>query len=284
MKYQTVEAADNTDKNNEERTSSRTTSIQSNATTMSEFVDDFFKISERGSTISTEIRAGTASFFTLSYLLLVNPQIMAKAGVSQEVALVGTALSSAISCLMVGLFANLPFGTAPGIGLSAYLSFSLVQANLATLEESLTAVFMSGILLFIVAVTGFTIFLMRIVPECVKYGIVVGMGLLIAMIGMVFVDLIVANDDTLVGLGDVTGDVLLQLTMFGVVLVGTLVYHDVKGGILIGIIVIALMQWTITSSFPEQVVDLPILRNNDFIDLKLMFEPSKATILVSCAY
>ncbi len=250
---------------------------------MSEFVDNFFKISERGSTISTEIRAGTASFFTLSYLLLVNPQIMAKAGVSQEDALVGTALSSAISCLMVGLFANLPFGTAPGIGLSAYLSFSLVQANLATLEESLTAVFMSGILLFIVAVTGFTIFLMRIVPECVKYGIVVGMGLLIAMIGMVFVDLIVANDDTLVGLGDVTGDVLLQLTMFGVMLVGTLVYHDVKGGILIGIIVIALMQWTITSSFPEQVFDLPILRNNDFIDLKLMFEPSKATILVSCA-
>ena len=206
---------------------------------------------------------------------------MAKAGVSHSDALVGTALSSAISCFMVGLFANLPFGTAPGIGLSAYLSFSLVQANLATLEESLTAVFTSGILLFVVALTGFTIFLMRIVPECVKYGIVVGMGLLIAMIGMVFVDLIIANDDTLVGLGDVTGDVLLQLTMFGVMLVGTLVYHDVQGGILIGIIVVALIEWYITSSFPKEVVNLPILRNNDFINLQVMLDPSKAAILVS---
>lgn len=206
---------------------------------------------------------------------------MAEAGVDHSDALVGTALSSAISCFIVGLFANLPFGTAPGIGLSAYLSFSLVQANLATLEESLTAVFTSGILLFIVALTGFTVFLMRIVPECVKYGIVVGMGLLIAMIGMVFVDLIVANDDTLVGLGDVTGDILLQLTIFGIMLVGTLVYHDVKGGILIGIIVVALLQWNLTSTFPTQIVDLPIFRDNDFIQLEVMLDPSRAAVLVS---
>jgi AGZA family xanthine/uracil permease-like MFS transporter len=249
---------------------------------MSDFLDKYFKITERGSTISTEIRAGTASFFTLSYLLLVNPQIMSTAGVDLSDALVGTALSSAISCFMVGLFANLPFGMAPGLGLSAYLSFSLVQANLATLEESLTAVFTSGVLLFFVALTGFTVFLMNIVPECVKYGIVVGMGLLISMIGMVFVDLIVANEDTLVGLGDVTGDVLLQLTMFGVMLVGTLLYHDVNGGILIGIVVVALLQWTIKSSFPTQIADLPIFRINDFIQLEVMLDPAKAVVLVSC--
>jgi len=246
---------------------------------MSDFLDNFFKITERGSTISTEIRAGTASFFTLSYLLLVNPQIMGKAGVAQSDAVIGTALSSAISCFMVGFFANLPFGMAPGLGLSAYLSFSLVQANLATLEDSLTAVFTTGILLFIVALTGFTTLLMRIVPECVKYGIVMGMGLLIAMIGMVFVDLIVANDDTLVGLGDITEDIQLQLTIFGVILVGTLVYHDIKGGILIGIAVVALLLWTITSSFPTQIADLPVFRNEHFIQLELMFDPSKAAVL-----
>jgi len=246
---------------------------------MSDFLDNFFKITERGSTISTEIRAGTASFFTLSYLLLVNPQIMAEAGIDQSDAIVATALSTAISCFIVGIFANLPFGMAPGIGLSAYLSFSLVQANLATLEESLTVVFTSGILLFIVALTGFTVFLMKILPECVKYGIVVGMGLLIAMIGMVFVDLIVANDDTLVGLGDVTGDIRLQLAIFGVMLVGTLVYHDTKGGILIGIVVVALLQWTITSSFPTQIIELPILRNNHFLQLEVMFDPSRAAVL-----
>jgi AGZA family xanthine/uracil permease-like MFS transporter len=123
---------------------------------------------------------------------------------------------------------------------------------------------------------------MNIVPECVKYGIVVGMGLLISMIGMVFVDLIVANEDTLVGLGDVTGDVLLQLTMFWVMLVGTLLYHDVNGGILIGIVVVALLQWTIKSSFPTQIADLPIFRINDFIQLEVMLDPAKAVVLVSC--
>ena len=225
---------------------------------MSELIDNYFKITERGSTISREIRAGTASFFTLSYLLLVNPQVMAEAGVSHSDALIATALSSTISCFIVGLFANLPFGMAPGIGLSAYLSFSLVQANLATLEESLTAAFTSGVLLFIVALTGFTIFLMKIVPECVKYGIVIGIGLLIAMIGMVFVNLIVANDDTLVGLGDISEDFLL--TIFGVLLVGTLVHHDVKGGILIEIAVVSLMYWFSTSTFPTEISEIPSRR------------------------
>jgi len=100
------------------------------------------------------------------------------------------------------------------------------------------------------------------------------------MIGMVFVDLIVANDDTLVGLGDVTGDILLQLTLFGVMLVGTLVYHDIKGGILIGIVIVTLLQWKIESSFPTEIVDLPIFRNNDFIQPEVMFDSSKANVLV----
>ena len=145
-------------------------------------LDSYFKITERGTSVGTEVRAGTASFFTLSYLLLVNPQIMAEAGVAHDDAVVATAMSAAVSCFVVGFLGNLPFGTAPGIGLSAYLSYSLVQAGLCTLEDALTACFTSGIVLVIVALTGFTTFLMKVVPECVKYGIVVGMGLLIAMV------------------------------------------------------------------------------------------------------
>lgn len=131
-------------------------------------LDSYFKLTERNTDVMTEFRAGTASFFTLSYLLLVNPQIMAEAGVALDDAVVATALSAAVSCFIVGFFGNLPFGTAPGIGLSAYLSYSLVQAGLCTLNEALTACFTSGLVLAFVALTGFTAFLMKVVPECVK--------------------------------------------------------------------------------------------------------------------
>lgn len=242
-------------------------------------LDGYFKMTERGTTLGTEFRAGTASFFTLSYLLLVNPQIMAEAGVSHDDAVVATALSAAISCFIVGVCGNLPFGTAPGIGLSAYLSYSLVQAKLATLEDALTACFTSGVVLLAVALTGFTAFLMKVVPECVKYGIVVGMGLLIAMIGMVSVELVVPNDDTIVGLGNVVGDPKLWLTMVGMLLVASLLYHDVKGGILIGIAVVAVLQWGLTDSWPTDLVDLPIFHNRGYIHPEVMIDPAKAAVL-----
>jgi adenine/guanine/hypoxanthine permease len=184
-----------------------------------------------------------------------------------------------VACFIVGLFGNLPFGCAPGLGLSSYLSYSLVQAGLATLEEALTACFASGIVLLVVVLTGITTLLMKVVPECVKYGIVVGMGLLIAMIGMVSVKLIVPNEDTIVGLGDVLGDLTLQLTMFGLILVASFIYWDVKGGILLGIALVAVLQWAITSSWPAHVAEVPIFHHNNYIVPSCLIDPDKAVIL-----
>jgi AGZA family xanthine/uracil permease-like MFS transporter len=138
------------------------------------FLDRYFLLTERQTTVATEFRAGTASFLTLSYLLLVNPQIMAQAGVSHDVAVFSTALSAAVSCFIVGFLGNLPFACAPGLGLSAYLTFGLVQAGLCTLSEALTACWWSGILVLLVTITGFSAFLMKVVPEAIKYAIVVG--------------------------------------------------------------------------------------------------------------
>jgi adenine/guanine/hypoxanthine permease len=242
-------------------------------------LDSYFKLTERRTDLVTEFRAGTASFFTLSYLLLVNPQLLSDAGVSHDDAVVATALSAAVACFIVGFLGNLPFGCAPGLGLSSYLSYSLVQAGLATLEEALTACFASGIILLIVALTGMTTLLMKVVPECVKYGIVVGMGLLIAMIGMVSVKLIVPNEDTIVGLGDVLGDLSLQLTICGLILVASLLYWDVKGGILLGIAVVAVLQWTISSSWPSDIAEVPIFHHNNYIVLSSLIDPDKAVIL-----
>ena len=119
-----------------------------------EKLDSYFLLSERSTTIGTEFRAGTASFLTLSYLLLVNPQIMVQAGVDHDDAVFATATSASISCLIIGLFGNLPFGCAPGLGLSAYLAFGLVQADLCSLQDALSICWWSGIFVLIISLSG----------------------------------------------------------------------------------------------------------------------------------
>jgi AGZA family xanthine/uracil permease-like MFS transporter len=143
-------------------------------------LDRYFLLTERGTTVGTEFRAGTASFLTLSYLLLVNPQIMMQAGVPRDDAVLATALSATVSCFIIGFCGNLPFGCAPGLGLSAYLTFGLVQADLCTLPEALSACWWSGIFVFVISLSGGAAWLMRTVPESIKYAIVVGMGLLVS--------------------------------------------------------------------------------------------------------
>ena len=242
-------------------------------------IDEYFKLSARQTSLAQEFRAGTATFLTLSYLLLVNPQIMVQAGVSHDDAVFSTALSAATACFIVGLFGNLPFGCAPGLGLSAYLTFGLVQANLCTLAEALTACWWSGVFVFLVAISGIARLLMKIVPEAIKLAIVVGMGLLIAMIGMVSVGLIEANPKTLVELGDVANDGSLQLTLAGILLVASLLYHDVKGGILIGIIVLTVTVWTLDGSWPTRIFDVPDYHVKPYWEPMVVFDWSKAAVL-----
>ncbi|CAB9517437.1 Adenine/guanine permease [Seminavis robusta] len=250
--------------------------------TITETLDNYFSLTERGATIGGELRAGTASFLTLSYLLLVNPQIMAQAGVSHDDAVFATALSASIACFIVGFCANLPFGCAPGIGLSAYLAFGLVQAELCTLEEALTVCWWSGIVVIMICLSRLTVYLMKIVPQSIKYGIVVGMGLLIAMIGMVDVNMIVSDEKTLVKLGDVMGDDgTLALCLCGILLVASLLYHDVKGGILIGIAVLTLFSWTWKHTWPESIFQWPEFHNNGFLDHPLaVFDWSRAAVFL----
>jgi AGZA family xanthine/uracil permease-like MFS transporter len=251
-------------------------------TTIAEKLDAYFLISERNTSIGTELRAGTASFLTLSYLLLVNPQIMAQAGVPHDDAVLATALSAALSCFIIGFGGNLPFGCAPGLGLSAYLTFGLVQAELCTLQEAMTACWWSGIMVLIVSLSGIAGLLMKTVPQAIKLAIVVGMGLLIAMIGMVSVGLIVANPKTLVELGDVFGDTTLQLCLMGILMVASLLYHDVKGAILIGITTLTFIDWTMHQSWPSVIAQVPHYNPNDYLsDVFVIFDPSKALTLLT---
>lgn len=204
---------------------------------------------------------------------------MAQAGVPHDVAVFSTCVSAAASCFVVGIFGNLPFGCAPGIGLSAYLTFGLVQANLCSLTDALTACWWSGIFVFMVTVTGFSSFLMKVVPQAIKYAIVVGMGMLIAMIGFVSVDFIISNEKTLVELGNVWGDPELLICLGGLLLVGTLLYHEIQGAILIGITALTFIIWTMRGDWPQQIFQVPEFPDSNYLDPMVLFHLDKASVL-----
>ncbi|CAM9315528.1 unnamed protein product [Phaeothamnion confervicola] len=250
---------------------------------MGGFLDRRFKLTERATDVPTEIRAGVASFLTMSYCLLVNPQIMSLCGIPKSDVVVATAGASAFSSILVGLLGNLPFGMAPGMGLSAYLTFGLVVSGTLTKEQALTASMLAGLIMIGSTLTGLSHLIMRITPHHIKLAIVVGMGLLIALIGMVSVDLVVASgDDSLIALGDM-GDWQIWLVMFGLVLIGTLTYHQIEGGILIGIVLLSVIYWYCAEAWPTQLFQLPSLESNitDNINFTTLSAACAAPVLAS---
>lgn len=123
--------------------------------TLTCWLEKYFEIPTRGSTIKMELRAGATTFLTMSYILLVNPQILKLAGLPVDQVVVATAVSAGLSSLSAGFFANAPLGLASGVGLSIYLSYGVVQAKAASLQDALSSAFIAGILLAFFTVTGY---------------------------------------------------------------------------------------------------------------------------------
>ena len=221
-------------------------------------VNTYFLLEERGTSIQQEFFAGLTSFLTMSYILLVNPQILGLIGIPREQVVVSTALSAAISSIFSGLYSNLPLGLASGVGLSIYLTYGLVQGGRLDLIESFTACFISAALLGLIAAVGATEQIMKIIPRSVKLGIITGMGLLVALVGMTSVNIVVANSQTIVGLGNVT-TMTPYFVLVGLCFIGTLVYHRVRGGILLGIAVLSALWWITHGTYPTSFVNLPVI-------------------------
>jgi len=121
--------------------------------------------------------SGITSFLTMSYVLLVNPQILAQAGLPAENIVVSTALSAFLSTFITGIMSNLPLGLAPGVGLSAYLVFGLILGDGLTIKEAFTTCFVAGLSVMILSATGVSQFIMKLIPQPVKLATIVGMGL-----------------------------------------------------------------------------------------------------------
>lgn len=200
-----------------------------------EAVAGFFRIKERNSTFSREIVGGITTFLAMAYILFVNPSILAATGMSQDGVFLATALAAAFATLAMALIANLPIGLAPGMGLNAFFTFTLVFGMGVTWEKALAAVFVSGILYLIISLVGIRKKIVNAIPQSLKYAVGAGIGFFIAFVGLQGAGIIVTDGATLVTLGDLSNPTVL-LAIFGIVLTIVLLSLKIKGGILLGIL------------------------------------------------
>ena len=207
-----------------------------NSTGPTSSLDKFFKLSEHGTTIKTEIIAGITTFIASVYILAVVPSMLGDAGMPRDSAIAAVILSTTFATILMGLYANFPVVVAPGLGLSAFFAYTVCGSMGLSWQTALGAVFLSGIVFIILTVTKVRQLIIDCVPECLKISIGVGIGLFIAFIGFKNAGVIVADQSNFVGLGDLkTPGVVLFL--IGLTLSSLLYAKQVKGGLLIGILV-----------------------------------------------
>ena len=198
-------------------------------------MEKFFKLKERKTTVKIEVMAGITTFLTMAYILAVNPGILSDTGMQFSKVFSATAISSAIATLIMALMANLPFALAPGMGLNAFMAYTVVLGMGYSWQFALTAVFVEGIIFIILTFVNVREAIINSIPDNIKKAIGVGIGLFIAFIGLQNAGIIV-DGATLVSLNPtwLKGDA--GLALLGLLITGVLLAFKVQGALLIGII------------------------------------------------
>ncbi|AEV30926.1 permease [Sphaerochaeta pleomorpha str. Grapes] len=197
-------------------------------------MEKFFKLKERKTNVKTEIMAGVTTFLTMAYILAVNPGILSQAGMDFSKVFAATAIASAVATLVMSLLANLPFALAPGMGLNAFLTYTVVMGMGYSWQFALTAVFVEGIIFLILTAVNIREAIVNSIPANLKKAIGVGIGLFIAFIGMQNAGIVIGGA-TLVGLNPDWYMGPAGLAMLGLLITGILLVFKVNGALLIGI-------------------------------------------------
>ncbi|MES2163232.1 MAG: NCS2 family permease [Pseudomonadota bacterium] len=205
-------------------------------------LDKFFKLTEHGSNVRTEVVAGITTFLTMAYIIFVNPAILGDAGVPKDAVFVATCLAAALGTIIMGLYANYPIGMAPGMGLNAYFAYAVVLGMGVPWQSALGAVFISGCLFILVSVFKVRELIVNGIPHSLRVAITVGLGLFLALIAMKSAGLVVASPETLVRVGDMHKPQTI-MAVFGFLLIVTLDRLRVPGALLIGIVVVTIMSF-----------------------------------------
>jgi AGZA family xanthine/uracil permease-like MFS transporter len=202
-------------------------------------LERIFKLQEHDTTISREAAAGITTFLTMAYIIFVNPNILSMAGMDKGAVITATILAAALGTLLAGLWANVPFAMAPGMGLNAFFAFSLVLGRQVSWQTALGVVFISGVAFLVLTLLGVRKHIVAAIPVNLRLAIAAGIGLFITFIGLRNLGLVTGDPDTLVTLGPVNKQVLLGLA--GLVVIIVLEVRGIRGSILLGILAATLL-------------------------------------------
>ena len=197
-------------------------------------LDKFFKLSEKGTTVKTEILAGVTTFLAMAYILAVNPAMLGETGMSVQGVFLATAIASAVATIIMGLVANYPVALSAGMGVNALFGMGL------SYKGALACVFVSGIIFLVISITGIRTMIINAIPAQLKLAIGAGIGFFIAFIGLKNAGIIVANESTFVGLGNLQEPTVI-LAVVGILITLLLLTKNVSGAVFYGLVVTAVV-------------------------------------------
>ena len=202
-------------------------------------LEKLFKLKQNKTTVRTELVAGVITFLTMSYILVVNPNILGATGMDRAALFTATALASVVGTLLMAFIPNLPIAQAPGMGLNSFFAFSVVIGLGYSWQMALTAVFIQGIIFVLLTYFNIRELIVKSIPNTIKNAIPVGIGLFITFIGLQNAGLIVKDENTMLALGAMSNE-HVWVALLGLVLTAVLYYKKVHGAFLIGIVVATL--------------------------------------------
>lgn len=203
-------------------------------------LNKFFKLEERGTTVSKEFLGGLTTFLSMAYIVFVNPSILSAAGMDQGAVFTATILAAAIGTLIMGLYANFPVALAPGMGINAFFAYTVVLVMGYSWQQALAGIFISGILFILLSLTGLRETIINSIPTSLKHAVGTGVGFFIAFLGFQNAGIIVNNDTTLVGVGNLT-DFNVLIAVLGLIVTLVLLVRKVPAAIFIGMVVTAVL-------------------------------------------
>ncbi|MDR3595385.1 NCS2 family permease [Clostridium sp.] len=220
-------------------------------------LEKIFHLSKNKTNVKTEMLAGLTTFLTMAYILVVNPSILSQSGMDISAVFTATALASFIGTVIMALVANYPFGMAPGMGLNAFFTFTICLTMKFSWQTALAASLIEGIIFLLLNVFKIRQVIIDSVPQTLKYAISIGIGFFIAFIGLQDAKIIVGNQATLVGLGNLKDPTVL-LACLGVIIIAVLFYKNIKGSFIIGMFSVYILGMIFgVAAAPAGIVSMP---------------------------
>ena len=220
-------------------------------------IERYFRLKENGTTVRSELLGGLTTFITMAYIVVVNPQILSKAGVPIDGVVFATCISAAAATLVMGLYANYPIALAPGMSLNAYFTYVVCLGMHVPWRTALGVIFLSGIVFLLLTVTRVREQIVNGIPGCLKHSTAGGIGMFIAFVGMRNANLVVANPATFVSLGSF-GDHEAQLACVGLAIMLILMTRKIHGAILIGVFATTLLGiFRGMATWPASIFSMP---------------------------